>query len=209
MLISLLCVTSLAYDFKQLKLKEIRKSNDNSTASEGLLLGATPTYIDIDGSNGLELSISRPGSSLYDYTVMFWFRSLKGYQELNNDEEIIDKKLYLFKLEKSVGCYITNKKDDDTEALIICENGDEEAAIEVNLEDLPDVESWMHITYSANYQPNGKSQSYIRIDISSFNKKWDTDQFIPVVSNKVYYGAGGPSAAEQGDKDKGFPGHYR
>ena len=33
--------------------------------------------------------------------------------------------------------------------------------------------------------------------------------FIPLVSSKVYYGAGGPKAAENSDKDLGFPGHYR
>ena len=68
--------------------REIERSNDKSTASEGLLLGATPTYVDLDGNNGLELTISRPGSSLFDYTLMFWVRSLKSYNDLKTAEEI-------------------------------------------------------------------------------------------------------------------------
>lgn len=83
------------------------KSNDNSTASEGLLLGSIPTYVDFNGKNGLELHISRPRTTLYDYTIMFWVRGLKTLDELKYDDTIKNTKTYLFKLENSVGCYIT------------------------------------------------------------------------------------------------------
>ena len=62
--------------------KSTQKSNDASTASEGLLLGATPLYVNFTGENGLELEVSRPRTTLYDYTLMFWFRSILSYEEL-------------------------------------------------------------------------------------------------------------------------------
>ena len=40
--------------------KLVTKSNSESTKSEGLLLEASPTYIDFIGQNGLKLAISLP-----------------------------------------------------------------------------------------------------------------------------------------------------
>ncbi len=62
--------------------RTVVKSNSDSTASEGLLLEAAPTYVDFKGDNGLELEISLPRSPLFDYTLMFWFRSAKSLDEL-------------------------------------------------------------------------------------------------------------------------------
>jgi len=86
--------------------KVMEKSNDSNTASEGLLAGATPTYVNFNGFNGIELTVSRPRTSRYDYTLMFWVRSVKSYAELRTDPAIKNIKNYLFKLENSVGCYI-------------------------------------------------------------------------------------------------------
>jgi len=187
-----------------------------STASEGLLLGATPTYIDIDGGNGLELIISRPRTTLFDYTLMFWVRSVKSYDDLKFDDNIKNIKTYLFKLEKGVGCYITRYEQADGSGdgpWLICENGEYVEDMKIDLSVLPDIMAWMHITYSANYKPLSaagevEAHAYLRIDISTFSKKWE-GSFIPIVSNKVYYGAGGVRVAEKSDEDLGFPGHYR
>ena len=52
------------------------RSNSEKTRSEGLLLEAPPTYIAFTGSDGLILDISLPRSTNFDYTIMFWFRSV-------------------------------------------------------------------------------------------------------------------------------------
>ena len=57
-------------------------SDDSKTRSEGLLLESPPTYIEFNGSNGLQLKISLPRSRMFDYTLMFWFRSTRSYPEL-------------------------------------------------------------------------------------------------------------------------------
>lgn len=155
--------------------KQTTKSNAASTVSEGLLLGSTPTFVDFTGFNGLELAVSRPRTSRYDYTIMFWVRSKKSYDELKVDDGIKDIKTYLFKLENSVGCYIT--RTDDVGPMLYCETSYGPGfggMIEVDLFDLPDIESWMHLTYSAIYKPASRlsgieSESYLRIDISTFN----------------------------------------
>jgi len=64
------------------------------------------------------------------------------------------------------------------------------------------------MTYSAIYRPASalsgiKSNSYLRIDISSFSSLW-IGGYKPIVSNKLYYGAGGRDA-----ENVGFMGHYR
>ena len=54
--------------------KTQRTSDNSKTVSEGLLLESPPTYIQFDGSNGLQLKISLPRSRYFDYTLMFWIR---------------------------------------------------------------------------------------------------------------------------------------
>ena len=194
--------------------KKTEKSNDFLTKSEGLLLGSPPTYIDFNGFNGLELKISRPRTSLYDYTLMFWVRSVSSFEDLKVDPTIKNIKSYLFKLENSVGCYISREEAEDStvtkEPYILCEtgNGSTTNDIEIMLADLPDVQSWMHFTYSAIYKPAStlsgiRSESYLRIDISTFHII-RTGGYKPIKSSNLYYGAGG--AAEE---DVGFKGHYR
>lgn len=109
---------------------------------------------------------------------MFWFRSILSYEELLTNKDIENNKAYLFKLENSVGCYITRDVADGTSSgpFMRCDtaNKDEDTKdIEINLFDLPDIESWMHITYSAVYNPASQSsgivsKSYLRIDISTY-----------------------------------------
>ena len=196
--------------------KNTQKSNDASTASEGLLLGSTPLYVNFTGLNGLALEVSRPRTALYDYTLMFWFRSILSYEELLVSEEIENTKAYLFKLENSVGCYVTRDNPikegyDIAGPFMRCESGDPEEGsndIEINLFDLPDIESWMHITYSAIYNPASalssvKSESYLRIDISTYSNEW-RGGYRAVETGIVYYGCGGPTI-----EDIGFRGNYR
>lgn len=179
-------------------------------------MGSTPLYVNFTGFNGLELSVSRPRTSLYDYTLMFWVRSILSYEQLKEDSQILDTKAYLFKLENSVGCYIWRTEDkevkeEDRGPFLRCDSGDEEngtADIQVDLFLLPDIQSWMHITYSAVYNPAStssgvKSKSYLRIDISTYNRAWEGG-YKPVKSGKVYYGCGGPNV-----DDVGFTGNYR
>ena len=168
-----------------------------------MLLGATPLYVNFTGFNGLELEISRPRTTLFDYTLMFWFRSILSYEELETYDVIEGKRAYLFKLEKSVGCYITRAKSTNleigkTKPFLRCEtaNEDEETKdIEVDLFELPDIESWMHITYSAVYNPASQSsgivsESYLRIDISTYSNEW-RGGYQPIRTGKVYYGCNG------------------
>ena len=63
-----------------LVVDKTQNTSDNSrTRSEGLLLESPPTYIEFDGSNGLQLKISLPRSRMFDYTLMFWVRSKYDY----------------------------------------------------------------------------------------------------------------------------------
>ena len=47
------------------------------------MLESPPTYIEFDGSNGLQLKISLPRSRMFDYTLMFWVRSKYDYAYLS------------------------------------------------------------------------------------------------------------------------------
>ena len=60
----------------------LKKSEEGETKSEGLFLESTPTYVKFTGNDRLFLDIALPKSLDFDYTVMFWFRSLVGYDEL-------------------------------------------------------------------------------------------------------------------------------
>jgi hypothetical protein len=63
------------------------------------------------GTDGLKLEISKPKSENYDYTIMFWFRSGKSYENLRIDDDLIDKKKYLFEIPDGLACYITREKN--------------------------------------------------------------------------------------------------
>ena len=60
----------------------LNKSDYGSTKSEGLFLEAQPIYVEFTGDDRLLLEVSLPKSINFDYTVMFWFRSRVGYDEL-------------------------------------------------------------------------------------------------------------------------------
>ncbi len=86
-------------------------------------------------------------------------------------------------MSKGVGCYITRFESEDTTVKegpwLRCELDDTGVIdVEIELSKLPDIQSWMHLTYSAQYQQHSpksdvKSFSYLRIDISSFSIKED------------------------------------
>jgi len=44
----------------------------------------------VDGESGLELELAMPQTRLFDYTVMFWFRSAKTLSELAADASILN-----------------------------------------------------------------------------------------------------------------------
>ena len=82
----------------------------------------------------------------------------------------------------------------------------------INLADLPDVESWMHLTYSASYKASSGgydalSESYVRIDISSFSIE-ARGEYGRITEQYAYYGMGNKDqlANEYGT---GFAGSYR
>ena len=70
--------------------RNVTPSIDAKKKSNGLLLEAPPSYIDFTGKDGLELEISLPSTGPFDYTVMFWFRSVKSYKQLSADDSIKD-----------------------------------------------------------------------------------------------------------------------
>ena len=96
-----------------------------------------------------------PQTPLFDYTVMFWFRSAKSLAELSSDESILDQKAFLFELPGSAGCYVTRSSGSnagDGPWLQCTPVGQEEKYkddFKINLADLPDIQTWMHLTYSA------------------------------------------------------------
>ena len=68
--------------------RTIESSNNQFAGSEGLILEASPSYIDFKGDDGLKLEVSLPATSNFDYTIMFWFRCNKSYKELGYDDSI-------------------------------------------------------------------------------------------------------------------------
>ena len=55
----------------------------------------------------MELELAMPQTRLFDYTVMFWFRSAKSLSELASDDSILNQKAYLFEMPGSVACFVT------------------------------------------------------------------------------------------------------
>ena len=117
---------------------------------------APPSYIDFTGEDGLELEISLPSTGPFDYTVMFWFRSVKSYKQLSVDDSIKDgQRAYLFEIPgfdgkkfksafadkddsgNGVGCYISNP---GTGPKLNC-GVDEEIRdyMTIDLKELPDI----------------------------------------------------------------------
>lgn len=115
------------------EFRKVIPSIEKREKSEGLLLEAPPSYINFLGTDGLELEISLPSFGPFDFTIMFWFRSVKSYKELSNDDSLKEgKKAYLFEIpnadtpadmEYGVACYMTNP---GTGPILSCAGTDEE-----------------------------------------------------------------------------------
>jgi len=135
---------------------------------------------------------------------MFWFRSSKSYEDLKVDDDICEKKKYLFEIPDGLACYITATNcvvgKSDPSVWLAClsspGNGGQSLTsikLKIELGLLPDIQSWMHLTYSANFSNNSStsSNSYLRIDISDFNIAVVGEYIkIPKNSNWVFYGIG-------------------
>ena len=117
------CIQALSLDQNFVTTKT---SISAKTDTEGLILEAPPSYVDFKGEDGLKLEISLPGTSSFDYTVMFWFRSVKSYKELLYDDSIRDgKKAYLFEIPRvKNGCYYHADKESGAACYITNPNGD-------------------------------------------------------------------------------------
>jgi len=118
-----------------------------------LLLESPPNYIYFTGQDGLRLDISLPSEGPFDYTLMFWFRSVRSYNELSLDEQIKGgKKAYLFEIpgydektnkyhsankESGVACFITDPGNN--EPILCCSNEESESDFRIDLKDLPDI----------------------------------------------------------------------
>ena len=138
-------------------------STQASSRTEGQLAGAKSPYVRFTGKDGLELELTMPKERLFDYTVMFWFRSHMTLEELRNDDSILNTNLRLFELPGAVACSVTRSLSEDP--YIVCNTPSD--TMKVMLADLPDIQAWMHLTFSANhddsYGPN-RSHCYINID---------------------------------------------
>lgn len=114
----------------------------------------------------------------------------------------------MFELPGSAACYVTRTGDGEGEGpRIQCtpfgqaeDDGDD---FKIMLADLVDIQSWMHLTFSANYSPDAQSRkSYLKIDQVAA-----TGPYTQMRDRFAYYGAG--FADETIANRKGFPGHYR
>ena len=76
-----------------------------------------------------------PKQRFFDYTVMFWFRSIKSLDKLRNDTSILNKKARLFELPGAVACSITRTAAEDPH--IICDTPNDD--LKINLSELHDL----------------------------------------------------------------------
>lgn len=221
-LLSLTMSTARAF-IRNIDIK-VTQSDSGSTKNEGLLLEAEPTYADFTGEDGLKLEISMPTSKKFDYTVMFWFRSKHTYVELRDSEELLNQKWYLFEMPGSeeggvASCYITRTKSRGPYLQCTPTSDSAEDDFSIDLEKLPDIQSWIHLTYSVNYNPTSKkssvqSQSYVRLDISSFTIEANGG-YASIEKPYVMYGLGDSYLNKIDGKEileafkPGFPGNYR
>jgi hypothetical protein len=67
--------------------------------SQGQGFNNEQSFFRLSGFNGLELQTSLPGRRIFDYTVMFWFRSSLSLEELMREK---NSKQFLFELDGSV-----------------------------------------------------------------------------------------------------------
>jgi hypothetical protein len=128
-----------------------------------------------------------PSYREFDYTIMFWFRSLKSLSDLQDDDSILNKKAYLFELPGSTACYVSRTEEEESAYIACSTPGDN---LKMKLADLPDLKSWMHFTYSANFVPVSglapvESTAYI-----SVNGITVTGEYSPMQDRNIYYGCG-------------------
>jgi hypothetical protein len=119
-------------------------------------MGAPP-YYSLSGFNGLELPISKPDKDEFDYTIMFWFRSHLSIQDLIHDSY---NKHYLFEMEGSVSCFLSEGTKLKCSTTAVDENGAPQP-YEIQLAVLPDIQQWIHLTYTAHSK---EKYSTLRID---------------------------------------------
>ena len=156
---------------------------------------------------------------------MFWFRSKYDYAYLSTDNEINGNKRYLFEIvgdteidedtkEKGgCSCWII-RKEGEYGPRLACNGGEN---FYIDLAEIPDIQAWMHLTYSANYHAVSNdskvaSTSYVRIDISEKFKISASGDYIPITNAYVYYGSGDEIIENEkgtGRYKTGFMGDYR
>ena len=130
------------------------------------------SYVRFTGQgDGLELPLDIPeelnNNPDIDYTLMFWFRSARSFAELSADESLFRAKQYLFDIPGSFGCYISRTEDfHEGEPYLECSTSEQ---LRIRLGELPDIQSWMHLTYSANFVPvsekaEPESTSYLQLN---------------------------------------------
>ena len=79
--------------------------------------------------------------------------------------------------------------------------------MKIHLADIPDIQAWMHLTYSANHVPvsrlaDSKSHAYLNIDRITV-----TGSYMQMQDRNVFYGIG--SNTKYSAMGKGFAGDYR
>ena len=140
-----------------------------------------------------------PRQRKFSYTVMFWFRSEKSLRELRSDESILNKRAYIFELPGSAQCWVT--RTDTEDPWIECTPGD---YYKIKLADLPDIQAWMHLTYSAKYSETaGESSAYVSIDGLT-----RSGGYTPMQDRRAYLASGFDYKDGTGHQD-GFAGDYK
>lgn len=89
------------------------RSVEAFSRTEGQLPATNDTFVRFKGTNGLQLELTMPRERNLDYTVMFWFRSSKSFDELKQDLHILNTKAYLFDLPGSAACWISRSDQED------------------------------------------------------------------------------------------------
>ena len=120
---------------------------------------------------------------------MFWFRSARSFTELSADESLFRAKQYLFDIPGSFGCYISRTEDfHEGEPYLECSTSEQ---LRIRLGELPDIQSWMHLTYSANFVPvsekaEPESTSYLQLNGITVSDL----VYQEVTSSSLFYAAG-------------------
>jgi len=90
---------------------------------------------------------------------------------------LLNTRAYIFELPGSAQCWVTRSSTEDP--WIECTPGD---SYKIKLADLPDIQSWMHLTYSANY---ADSSAYVSINGLTY-----TGEYSPMQDRRAYLASG-------------------